>query len=362
MDTKDNNSSNDITIQHDNINILSINKYKRPLSHTDLDNSEYISKHSKTQQQQQDNSFNLSSLSQESDNSSDFHSLIDQQINQNQLQIQQQSPPLLLQQIPSSPPSLDSIPFSSTLLTKSDFLSIDFPIQQQQQQIQLKEEEEEEKSYFDKFKEDIKNMIIIESVNDVDKSLFDNQLKDTTYTPIFESKYTNRPPFFKKKTSIRDKLPCQDNKSFLYCIAYHFSQKFTYLQDYKKNTLDKYINRINDQDLSYPVNPIDENQLIRFEKNVNIGINIFYMIQHNKIGILRKTSFKDHSHKTDVVNMLFHKSSDRTVKYLYIASLPTILGFVYNKNMKNKHVCSLCLQILDTAKKLELHNQLNTSL
>lgn len=322
--------------------ILTTKKYKHHLDETDMENNEYLSKHFK-KEEEEENSFNLSSLSQESDHSSSFQTLIDQQ------QQQQQSPPLLSQQTELSPPPL--LNYTSPILEKSDIISIDLPNKQLTQK----------QTDFYKFQNDIKNLEIIPSINEIDKELFLSQLNNTDFTPIFESKYTNRPNFFKKKTCIRDKLPCDDNKSFLYCIAYHISQKYTYLQDYKKSTLDKYIININDEYLTYPVNPIDENQLFNFEINMKIGINIFYMIKQNKIGILRKTSFKDHSQKLDVVNMLFHKSSQRTIKYLYIASLTTILGYVYNQNMKNKHVCPLCLQILDTAKKLQLHNLQNTS-
>lgn len=328
----------------DDSDILITNKYKHHLSQTDIENTEYLSKHFK-KEEEEENSYNLLSLSQESDHSSTFHTLIDQQ----------QSQPFLSQQTELSPPPLPLPPpplnSTSPILAKSDIISIDLPNKQQIQK----------QTDFYRLQNDIKNLEIIPSVNDIDKELFLSQLNNTDFTPIFESKYTNRPNFFKKKTCIRDKLPCDDNKSFLYCIAYHISQKYTYLQDYKKSTLDKYIININDQYLTYPVNPIDEYQLFHFEINMKIGINIFYMIQQNKIGILRKTSFKDHSQKLDVVNMLFHKSSQRTIKYLYIASLTTILGYVYNQNMKNKHVCPLCLQILDTAKKLQQHNLQNTS-
>lgn len=178
------------------------------------------------------------------------------------------------------------------------------------------------------------------------------------YKLVYESKELKRPKIFKQKTCIHDNLPCTDNQSFLFNILYHICNKSGYLHDYNENYLLQYKNRINDNCLSYPVNPLNIEMLKEFEIVNNIGINIFGMKNEDeKIELLYHTSFFNHNNN-NIVNVLYYEKS-RMCRYFYIKFLKTIVGMMNNdSNMKNKQVCPNCVKIFDTALKYRKHLQI----
>lgn len=178
------------------------------------------------------------------------------------------------------------------------------------------------------------------------------------YRCIYESKELKRPRIFKQKTCIHDNLPCSNNRSFLFNILYHICNKNGYLHDYNEKYLLQYKNRINDDCLSYPVNPLNIEMLKEFEIVNNIGINIFGMKNEDiTIKLLYQTSFSNHNNN-NIVNVLYYEKNG-ICRYFYIKFLKTVVGIMNNdSNMKNKQVCPNCVKIFDTALKYRKHLQL----
>lgn len=172
----------------------------------------------------------------------------------------------------------------------------------------------------------------------------------------YESRFTIRPNIFKRCTCLHDKLPCRNNKSFYYSILFHYLKGRNYLENYREENLLQYSYNIK-YELKYPVDPCDEIGLRNFEEKNNIGLNIFYMFNENKIKLLRTTQYTNHKPQLEIINLLFHRSDKRIVHYYYIEYLKPIMN-LYNKELKLKKtsiICKYCLKCFYKKRDYEDH-------
>lgn len=172
----------------------------------------------------------------------------------------------------------------------------------------------------------------------------------------YESRFTIRPNIFKRCTCLHDKLPCTNNKSFYYSILFHYLKGRNYLENYREEKLLQYSYNIK-YELKYPVDPCDEIGLRNFEEKNNLGLNIFYMYNENKIELLRTTQYTNHKPQVEIINLLFHRSEKRIVHYYYIEYLKPIMN-LYNKELKLKktsQICKYCLKCFYKKKDYEDH-------
>lgn len=177
---------------------------------------------------------------------------------------------------------------------------------------------------------------------------------------FYESKYTARPNLFKGCTCLHDKIPCTNNKSFYYCILFHYQKNRNYLENYREENLLQYKDHIKYELPKYPVDPCDEISIRKFEENNHIGVNIFYVSNENKIDVLRTSQYgKSHQPDIEIINLLFHRSSARVARYYYIEYLKPIMK-KYSKDSikKSSRICMYCLKTFN--KKKDYDNHINS--
>lgn len=171
---------------------------------------------------------------------------------------------------------------------------------------------------------------------------------------LYESMDYKRPKRFNNLSCIRC-VEFTKNESFKNCIKFHFNHKNNYKTDTKVKYLDGCECSIDFSDISFPVNPLNDEMLKQFEISNDINLTIFGMKSDESIIILRKSENSKITH--NFIFLLYVKFSNNCGRYYYVYHIQRLLAIMYKdiKHLKNYSVCKRCLSVYKNKKDLNNH-------
>lgn len=179
---------------------------------------------------------------------------------------------------------------------------------------------------------------------------------------FYETHSYQRPFILIGKTSVRC-IEFRENDSFKYCVLYSYYGEKNYKKDTKADYLDEAVKMALEEDgkvvnfdsLEFPVNPVDNERINKFEEDNNVGIVIFG-VENDKFVVLRRSGNKNENVEK-YIYLMYVKCTDKCGMYLSVTNPKSILSDIHNdkRRIKNTVYCERCLAIFRNKKSLDNH-------